>query len=99
MRARFGYRRPDALASGGFHIPTDSYANAVPGCFHAGAGAGHAGMDDLVVDQCASEGEGSSHRVFLFPHDVCAMVRRQISAKIISTISRTWHFTTKSGGI
>src|SRR5215510_15485680 len=27
------------------------------------------------------------------------MFRRQISEKIISTISKAWHFTTKSGGI
>ena len=32
-------------------IPSDSYANAVSGCFHAGEGAGLACMDDLVVDR------------------------------------------------
>jgi hypothetical protein len=41
------------LASGTFiekfQIPSDSYANAVSGCFHAGEGAGRACMNDLVV--------------------------------------------------
>jgi hypothetical protein len=54
---------------------------------------------DLVVDQCASEGEGSSNRVFLFLHDVWGMCRRQTSEKIISAISMVKHFTTKSGRI
>ena len=30
-----------------FHGPLDSYANAVPGCFRGGEGAGRACMDDL----------------------------------------------------
>src|SRR5215471_5281832 len=32
-----------------FSDSPDSYGNAVPGCFHAGAGAGPACMNDLVV--------------------------------------------------
>jgi hypothetical protein len=56
-------------------------------------------MNDLVVDQGACDGEGSSNCVFLFPRDIGAMLHRQISEEIISTISRAWHFTTKSGGI
>jgi hypothetical protein len=38
-----------ASIPGHFHIPPDSYGNAPTGCFHAGAGAGPACMDDLVV--------------------------------------------------
>src|SRR5215510_7755724 len=44
---------------------------------------------DFMIDQCASEGVGSSNRVFRFLHDVWAMFRRQISEKIIAAISRS----------
>ena len=43
---------------------------------------------DFVVDQWTFGGAGSSNRVFLCLHDVWPMLRRQISAKIISTISK-----------
>src|SRR6266446_4855022 len=52
------------------HIPSDSYANAVAGCLHTGEGAGRACMNDLVVDQWASDGENRSHPDCLFLHDV-----------------------------
>jgi len=45
------------------HIPSDSYGNAVPGCFHAG-GAGPGCMDDLVVDRSAVDVAGSSRLDF-----------------------------------
>ncbi len=35
--------------SGKIQIPPDSSANAFTGCLHAGEGAGHTCMDDLVV--------------------------------------------------
>src|SRR5262249_46876134 len=54
---------------------------------------------DLVVDQWASDGERSSHRPFLFRYNVWTMFRRQIREKITLTLSMSWHFTTKSGGI
>jgi len=42
--------RSVSLSPSIFQIPPDSYGNAVPGCFHAGAGAGPACMNDLVVN-------------------------------------------------
>jgi hypothetical protein len=42
---------------------------------------------DLVVDQWSSEGENSSHRDFLFLHDVCTTSDRLSSYKITPTIS------------
>jgi hypothetical protein len=52
------------------HIPSDSYGNAPTGCFHAGAGAGPACMDDLVVAQEASAVESSSRLDFLLLHNL-----------------------------
>jgi hypothetical protein len=54
---------------------------------------------DLVVDQWAVNGESSAHRPFLFRYDVWTMFRRQSREKLTLTLSRAWHFTTKSGGV
>jgi hypothetical protein len=43
---------------------------AVPGCLHAGEGAGRAWMDDLVVTQWVSDVESGSHLDLLLQEDV-----------------------------
>src|SRR5262249_196190 len=53
----------------------------------------------LVVNRWAAAGESGSHRDFRFRHDVWTMVFHQLGERITSIISRSWHFTTKSGGV
>jgi hypothetical protein len=69
------------------HSPSDSYENAVSGCFHAGGGAGSACMDDFVVDQWNSDVERSSPRDFLWLHAMWTPFGRLMSCKIRPVIS------------
>src|SRR5215510_9543145 len=54
---------------------------------------------DLVVDQWVSNVESSSPRDFLLLHDLWTAFRHLLWSQIISAISMTCDFTTKSGGI
>ena len=54
---------------------------------------------DLVVDPWTSDAESSSPPDFLLRHDLWTTFRRLMMSQITSTISTSWDFTTKSGGI